>query len=109
MSGVISLTHEPALTITMVPGHGSVTLRVEGELDASTISTFRGCVDHLDPAFREVVFDLEGLGFLDSSGIGAFVQAHREIETGLRTMKVVNASRRVRFVFDLTGLTHIIS
>ena len=99
---------ESPLEITVVPDGLTLTLQLDGELDFSTAGTFRSCLDHIDPAVRSVVVDLADLTFMDSTGIGCFVQARRDLAVGLRAFSVVNAPDRVRFVFDLTGLTELL-
>jgi anti-sigma B factor antagonist len=121
MSSLAALTHpldgdepvpprpESALTVTVVPDGTKLTLHLDGELDFSTAGTLRSCLDHIDPDIRAVEVDLADLSFMDSTGIGCFVQAKRELEVGFRTFSVVNAPDRVRFIFDLTGLTELLT
>ena len=104
----MSLLAAPPLTITVIPDGATLTLHLDGQLDLSTAGTFRSCLDHIDPAVRSVVLDLTQLAFMDSTGIGCFVQARRDLAVGLRTFSVVHPPDRIRFVFDLMGLTDLL-
>jgi anti-sigma B factor antagonist len=50
-------------------GAMSVTVAVDGELDAQAVEPLRGLVDHLLAENDEVVLDLAGLTFVDSAGV----------------------------------------
>ncbi len=104
----MSVLAAPPLTITVVPVGTTATLHLDGQLDLSTADTFRSCLDRIDPAVRSVVLDLTRLSFMDSTGISCVVGARRDLAVGLRAFSVVNPSDRIRFVFDLMGLTDLL-
>jgi anti-sigma B factor antagonist len=51
-----------------------------------------------------VVLDLEGVQFVDSTGIGAFVELAAEAEDHGATFEIRNPSARVRRLLEVTGL-----
>ena len=72
-------------------------LCLSGELDLSSTSTLTDALAAHDG--QEVVLDLAGVTFLDSTGIRALVEARRA-RAGVR---VVNPTEAIRRLFDLTG------
>ncbi|MEV4137599.1 STAS domain-containing protein [Dactylosporangium sp. NPDC049742] len=65
---------------------GGVAIVVRGDLDYGATDRFRQCVERaLQPPPGTLYLDLRLVTFMDSSGIGALVAAHRQAEqTGSR-------------------------
>lgn len=81
-------------------------IRVVGEIDITTGPTFARRVDELVAARRDaVVFDFEGVEFIDSSGLAVLVNVAR---AGRRVV-IRNASDVARRTIEVTGLTEVIS
>jgi anti-sigma B factor antagonist len=53
---------------------------------------------------RGLVLDLSGVRFVDSTGIGAFVELASEAEDRKATFEVRNPSARVERLLEVTGL-----
>jgi anti-sigma B factor antagonist len=51
-----------------------------------------------------VVLDLEGVQFVDSTGVGAFVELAAEAEDHGATFEIRNPSARVQRLLEVTGL-----
>ncbi len=81
------------------------TLTVQGEIDATTAAVLSG---HLGGVVarnpQRLVIDLAGVGFLDSAGLQVFAWIRRELPADCPVI-VRSAQRRVRQVFDITGLS----
>ena len=83
---------------------GSV-VALSGELDISTAGELDAVLDSLDTsAPARVIFDMTGLRFMDSSGIGALVRAAGRFPA----VSVVHLSDSVRRVLAATGLLEIL-
>jgi|SRR6185437_13399155 len=82
-------------------GRGRLTL--EGELDIATIPRLDAAVDALlEHGPRELAVDLRPLGFLDSSGLRAFILlADRANEEGW-ALKLVRPQKPVLAIFQIT-------
>ena len=85
---------------------GSVTLvEVGGELDLSTVSAFE---DHLELAVGQgrgdVVVDMSQVAFCDSRALCALVAARHDAATAHRGVRVINPSRCVERLLQLTSL-----
>ena len=81
----------------------SVTVAVIGELDIATVPRLQDAIDSaLAAGPAELVVDLRGLGFLDSSGLRQFiVLADRAREEGVR-LTLVRPAKAVLQVFQIT-------
>jgi anti-anti-sigma factor len=95
--------------VETVDGVG-IRLLVTGEVDLATGQAFRaGLAAAQDKRPANLVVDLAGVTFLDSTGINALVRAHnRAVEDG-STVTVVNCSPRVRRTFEVTGVWKILT
>jgi anti-anti-sigma factor len=83
-----------------------VAVRLRGDFDTNAVLRLEPALDELSrgapPA--EVVFDLRGLTFVDSSGLGLLVAVDQRLrDQGVRT-RFLRAPDRVMRVFTLTAL-----
>jgi anti-sigma B factor antagonist len=88
---------------------GDWIVRVRGEIDVATSPRLK---EHLtavlDQGAKFVTLDLSDLGFIDSSGLGVLVGAHKRLlESGGETMTLRGLQEPVRRVFEITGLTKL--
>ena len=84
---------------------GGVVLQLAGELDLSTVSIFVEALDELldgDPTRIEL--DMSELSFIDSSGVGAYVTAHRRAQAKGSRLWVGERSGLVQRVLQLSGV-----
>jgi anti-sigma B factor antagonist len=89
-------------------------LEVVGEVDVGTVARFRQGLGTAREAAQQaghgrVVVDLAGVPFMDSSGLGALVSAHKRAVADGGTVEVSGAQRVVRAMLDLTGLSRVLS
>jgi anti-sigma B factor antagonist len=83
------------------------TVTVHGEIDLSTVDAFAARLSEIarqNP--QRLVIDLTGVGFLDSSGLHAFVRVRRELPEGCPII-LRRPQRQVREVFEVTGLSQV--
>lgn len=95
-----------------VPGpDGTARLDIAGDLDLTTRSALVGHVDRLldDAAVTGIVIDVSAVEFIDSSCIGALVGCKLNAGKAGRTLRVQGAQGQVDEVFELTGVTAILS
>jgi anti-anti-sigma factor len=94
-----------SLEITQRHADGVVTIVVSGELDHVTgpplSEQLRGAQDG---GSGEVVLDLRGLEFMDSTGLGIMLSAHRRGEELGKRLTIV-PGRAAMHIMDATGLT----
>ena len=88
----------------------SVVLVLVGELDPHTAPSLR---DHLTSAVgdttTEVVLDVGGLTFIDSSGLRVIIAAHKDMEGRGGRLVLRSPTATTRRLLDITGLAdHIV-
>lgn len=88
----------------------TVTVRLTGELDHSRAAAVRAEVDELilDPRIRRLVFDLNELEFMDSSGIGLIIGRYKVMARRGGTVAVTCPQRRVDRIFEMAGLYQLV-
>jgi anti-sigma B factor antagonist len=88
----------------MIPTLADVTVVPPPEIDPTTADGF-GAELARATAADTVVVDFADVTFCDSSGIRELVIAYKRQGDAGGSLRVVNASERVRRVFDIAGLT----
>jgi anti-sigma B factor antagonist len=81
---------------------------VVGELDLSTVARFRAKLfDAVDQGGTKLIVDLGGVTFIDSTNIGALLDAHRRADELDGELAVVAADRNVLQVFEIAGIDRL--
>jgi anti-sigma B factor antagonist len=84
---------------------GTLFLRPYGDLDMSTVPTLEEALrDAVDGGARNVVVDLRGLDFMDSTGITLVTRVNNESRRDGFNLALVPGQQRVMRLFELTGL-----
>jgi anti-sigma B factor antagonist len=98
---------ELSLATRMVADHA--VLEVGGEVDVYTAPKLRERLTELiDSGARNVVVDLARVDFLDSTGLGVLVGAHKRLRPVGGTFALVCAKESLLKVFRITALDQII-
>jgi anti-sigma B factor antagonist len=94
-----------AFEVAVIPERTAVRVAPTGELDIATCQELRVALDELwDLGWTDVVLDLRGLTFMDSSGVQILVENHRRAtRTGAR-FSIIDGPGPVSRVLELTGL-----
>jgi anti-sigma B factor antagonist len=77
---------------------------VAGELDLSTIPLLEKDLLREAGSESDVIVDLTGVSFIDSSGIGLLIEAFRSGEDSTRLLTVVAEDSQVDRVFRMAGI-----
>src|SRR4051794_39815088 len=94
------------LRVDMVPiGGGGTLVLVAGEVDPRTASQLAEPLRVAMEAGGEVVVDLSGVTFFDSSGIAVLIATHQALRSNDRGLVVRAPSRVVERVLQLAQLT----
>lgn len=99
------------LSIDLKPeNHGDALLfKLRGSLDLATSPTVRAALSDAQETKKDVVVDLTQLEFLDSTGLGALIGAHRRAtEHGGSLRLIVNDGPILRLL-TITGLIRVLS
>jgi anti-sigma B factor antagonist len=85
---------------------GRKIVTVEGEVDVATAPALRDELYRLiEQGTSEVVVDLSGMDFIDSTGLGVFVGALRRARESGGGIELRGLQPSARKVFDITGLS----
>ena len=88
---------------------GPSILRVEGSLRAPTHHKLARQVEALlDRGERRVVLDLATLSEIDAAGVGELVDALNRTRAAGAVLEIAHASRRVRTLLEITGVTKLL-
>jgi anti-anti-sigma factor len=86
----------------------ALVLMLHGDLDLASVATFeQAAAEALATGCELLVIDLRELGFVDSSGLRAFLRLQARIGDGVR-LEFVPGPHRVQRVFELAGLTTVL-
>lgn len=88
--------------------NGKAILAVKGEVDVYTAPRLRErLVDLVSQGQHHVVVDLEGVDFLDSTGLGVLVGGLKRLRSHDGDLTLVCTQHRILKVFEITGLTKV--
>ena len=102
------MDHEdPSLEVrTSSDGLGRITLL--GELDLATAPRLWAAIDAaLDNGQRQLELDLSGLRFVDSTGLGVFVRAGKELRSLGGGLTLRNPGERLLTLLEITRLEEV--
>lgn len=85
-------------------------LSVRGEVDVYTAPKFRErLIELVTEGHHRVIVDLEGVDFLDSTGLGVLVGGLKRLRSHEGDLLLVCTQSRILKVFEITGLTKVFS
>ncbi len=97
---------ELGLDVRNVSDHAVVD--VKGEIDVYTAPKLREKLIELVSEGRyNVIVNLEGVDFLDSTGLGVLVGGLKRLRSNDGEMSLVSTQSRILKVFEITGLTKV--
>lgn len=101
----------PVFTCAVARDGAMVTVTVTGEIDLASSPELRRMLhDQLeDEGVVTLVVDLEGVTFIDSSGLGVLVGVLKRVNEAPteRVLRVSGVHGAVRKVFEITGLDEV--
>ena len=90
-------------------GAGVTEIALSGRMTFADHDTFRHVISAFDgPSGHEMVFDLSGLEFVDSSGLGMFLIARDVAERKRLSFKLKNVQGDVRRLMSLAKFERVI-
>ena len=88
---------------------GAATVVVSGELDLATVESLRNrvqsVVEHSD---GDVVLDMSGVRYMDSSGLSVVLEIRDLLERSERRLVIAEPSESVTAILTICGLTDLI-
>ena len=96
---------EEPLIIEIEDEGGDTVFVLRGELDPHTAPSLRTEIDRVFDAGRtNLVLDLSGLSFIDSSGLRVIISAHKDAAERNGHLVLRSPSQTTRRLLDITGL-----
>ena len=96
------------LTLNTRDEAGHTVLAVSGEVDVYTAPALRDRIaDLLDSGQHQLVIDLGGVEFLDSTGLGVLVGGLKRVRAHDGSLRLVCTQERILKIFRITGLTKV--
>jgi anti-sigma B factor antagonist len=91
--------------IDVEPQRDTVRLIPAGELDIATVGQLQRELDDLiEAGFGQIVIDLRGVEFIDSTGLHALVEAHERAKDEGWQLAIVPGRHVVQQLFEITGM-----
>ena len=87
---------------------GIIILNLEGRLDLASGATLKERIkSHFDQDKTSVHLNLNGVEFINSSGLGSLVSIMKETRMRKGRLTLSNLASYVQEIFDITQLSHI--
>ena len=85
-------------------------ITAHGEIDLATVSSLRSAITTaLAEGARHLVLHLEGVTYIDSSGLGTLIGAHKRVASSGGSMTVRCNRPRILRLFAITGLDRVLT
>ena len=97
------------MTINVERDFELVTLGITGRLDTTTAPNLETVIDELSEDIKELVFDISDLEYISSAGIRVILKAYKKLNSNQGIMRIEKANDIVREVFEMTGLSEVLS
>ena len=82
--------------------NGVAVVEIKGRLAAESVEDLRNAFLKLFADHRRFVFDLAGMDYLDSTGLGAIVFCLKSCTEFNGTFKLANLTDKPRMIFEIT-------
>lgn len=81
-----------------------------GEIDHHTAQEIRKEIDekYKNQLLRNIIFDLEGVNFMDSSGIGLIMGRYKATKANNGLLMLVNVNSRMEKILKISGVLKIV-
>lgn len=98
----------PLVTRVEVDAESQAVVYVEGDIDLATAHALREALVKALEKSATVVVDVGGAGFIDSTGLNAFVRGHREAERAGGSLRLRRPSPMLRRLLEITALESVL-
>lgn len=79
----------------------------EDNLDAGNVGAFKEEIQHLVKQLTRVVLDMQGVKFIDSSGLGALISCLRQLKARQGDIRLCQMSPSVAALFELMRMNRV--
>jgi anti-sigma B factor antagonist len=86
------------------------TITADGEVDLATVNTLRSALtEAMQQGATHVTLDLDKVTYIDSSGLGTLIGAHKRLAAAGGTLRVRCSQARTLRLFSITGLDRVLT
>jgi anti-sigma B factor antagonist len=105
------MTHdELGIDLKTEEGGDTLVFGLRGSLDLATAPTVRAALtDATDQGRHEIIVDLTQLEFLDSTGLGVLIGAHRRVVEKNGSLRLVVHEGPIARLLNITGLIAVLA
>lgn len=89
---------------------GTLITHIEGELDHHAAEEIRTEIDRKidQQGIKNLLFDLKGMNFMDSSGIGLVIGRYKRVNKIGGQVAVIHMNKRIERIFKMSGLLQLV-
>lgn len=100
-----------SLTVEHKTKKDTIIFYLRGELDQHTSATVRSAIEEEwgKKLASYVILNMEGLTFMDSSGLGVILGRYKQINNDRGHLVICSVNRQVEKIIELSGLKKIIA
>lgn len=85
-------------------------ITADGEIDLATVNTLRSAITKaMQSGVHHLTLDLDKVTYIDSSGLGTLIGAHKRLASSGGTLTVRCSQARVLRLFTITGLDKVLT
>lgn len=96
-------------TVQLLSEENTVYGKLEGEFDVYTSPKLRTELENIEiHKGINVILDFKNVTYMDSSGLGIIVAFYKKIINYEGNLKLVNLSKKLNRLFEITGLNELI-
>jgi len=83
-------------------------INIEGEIDVYTSPKVKEALnDLIQKGHNNIIVNLEGVSYIDSTGLGVLIGALKRVKENNGDIKLVCTNLQIKKIFDITGLIKI--
>jgi anti-sigma B factor antagonist len=104
----LSQHEELHIDLTTAKDGSTLVFALSGSLDIATSPSIRAALTDASAGRQDVIVDLSLLEFLDSTGLGAMIGAHRRATENGGTLRLVVREGPILRLLNITGLIRVL-
>lgn len=83
------------------------TIKLIGDLDVYSEDEFKSFIEEEIDSNKDITIDLKELDYLDSTGLGMFMNIYKMVNDNDKEVKIINAKDNIVKLFRITDLTDL--
>ena len=83
------------------------TVKLVGDLDVYSEEDFKDFIEEKIDSNKDIIFDLEGLDYLDSTGLGMFMLIYNKQKENGKSVKIINTKENIKKLFKITDISDL--